>query len=693
MTDALNNMVQLGYFNGDLVTATDPLGNVSQQFADGAGRVFSATGAQGNTAKSQYNNLNLLTQVTDAQGHNTAFAYDANGNLLSLTDPLNHATSYTYDSMNRTLTRTDPLNRQESFSYDLNGNLVSSTDRGGQVTSIIYDPLNRVKLVGYNMLVNGGNTTYESTISYIYDAGSRLTQVVDSAGGTITRAYDDLDRLTSETTSQGSISYSYDAAGRRTSMQVAGQPVVSYSYDNASRLTQITQGSARTSFGYDNADRRTSLTLPNGVAASYGYDNGSRLTGITYQLGPNTLGSLTYTYDQLGRRTQVGGNFARTGLPGAMTSATYDAANELTNWNGTSISYDLNGNMLADGTHTFTWNSRNQVASLNNVSLQYDAVGRRIRNLAGTSFLYSGANPAQELSGSTVTANLVSGGLDEFFTRTDSSGSFTPLSDALGSTIALVNSGGNVQTSYTYDPFGNTTISGLASANPSQYTSRENEGNGLYYLRARYYSPALHRFISQDPLGFAGSGVNFYSYVFDDPINLKDPSGLDGGNPPLPPGMTAVDIPLAGRKDSPDDCNGRIGCRYAKFHIKWDRFWTKFWCHISCPLEGAETAVAADPFVNPSGQPPLIWLHSKNTIMKDNPDGYNYWNGKSTEDIIDSLGGGSAEPFLVKRDGTIMNGNTRALILQQRGVDVERLPRVIYEPPEIFPELKIPKIP
>jgi len=71
----------------------------------------------------------------------------------------------------------------------------------------------------------------------------------------------------------------------------------------------------------------------------------------------------------------VGGSFAQTSLPGSITSATYDAANELTNWNGTSIPYDNNGNMLSDGSNVFTWNARNQVASLNSVGLQYDAFG------------------------------------------------------------------------------------------------------------------------------------------------------------------------------------------------------------------------------------------------------------------------------------------------------------------------------
>ena len=284
-------------------------------------------------------------------------------------------------------------------------------------------------------------------------------------------------------------------------MTVAGQPAVSYSYDNADHLTQITQGASSTGFSYDNINRRTSLTLPNNVVVSYRYDNDSRPTGLTYQFGANTLGNLTYTYDELGRRVQTGGTFARTGLPGAVTSGTYDAANELTNWNGLTINYDANGNMLSDGTNSFTWNARNQVTTLNAVSLQYDAFGRRIKNAAGTSFLYNGANTVQELSGSTVIANLLSGGIDEIFSRTDSFGAFTPLKDILGSTVALVDSNGNIQTSYTYDPFGNTSVTGTSNTNEFQYTGRENEGNGLYYYRNRYYSPLLGRFISQDPLG------------------------------------------------------------------------------------------------------------------------------------------------------------------------------------------------
>ena len=494
------------------------------------GRVVTAADSLGNTVKHQYNNLNLLTQSTDSQGHNISLTYDGNGNLLTLTDPLNHTTSYTYDSMDRTLTRTDPLNRQEKYTYDANGNLASGVDRKGQVTAFTYDGLDRTTLVGFGAVVNGSSTSYQGTIAYIYDAGNRLTQAVDSADGTITDVYDGLNRLTSETTSMGSLTYGYDAASRQTTMQVTGQPQVSYTYDNANRLTQIAQSGSTVGFGYDNANRRTSLTLPNGVTVSYGYDNDSRLTGITYQLGTNTLGNLSYTYDQANRRTQMNGTFARTGLPGAVNVTTYDAANELTNWNGLIISYDNNGNMLSDGSNTLTWNSRNRAASINGISLQYDAFGRRIQNLQGISLLYDGANAVQELSGSTVTANFLNGGVDESFSQAGSGGTFIPLKDALGSTIALVNSSGNVQTSYTYDPFGNTSVSGSSNANEFQYTARENEGNGLYFYRNRYYSPLFGRFLAEDPLGLL-AGINLYRYVDDSPTSYTDPSGDDKKNP------------------------------------------------------------------------------------------------------------------------------------------------------------------
>jgi YD repeat-containing protein len=299
----------------------------------------------------------------------------------------------------------------ESYTYDGNDNLTQFTDRTGKVATFSYDGLNRRVSAAYGQTQSGGTlSTPDATVSTTYDAGSRPTQIIDSQGGTITRTYDGLDRLTAETTPQGSVSYAYDAANRRTSFQVTGQSAVSYAYDNADRLTTITQGGAQVGFNYDAGSRRSTLTLPNGIVATYSYDTANELTGISYANGGTVLGNLTYAYDNAGRRVQIGGSLASMALPAALTSATYDAGNRLTNWAGTALAYDANGNLTADGSLGYGWDSRNRLVALTGAataSFVYDAVGRRSGktiNGTTTNFLYDGANAVQELAGGTPVA-------------------------------------------------------------------------------------------------------------------------------------------------------------------------------------------------------------------------------------------------------------------------------------------------
>jgi len=522
-TDPLLNTTTFGYDTfGNLTTLTDPLGHTTRRTYDAASRLIQQTDPRGMPTSIAYNALNQPTQIYDPLGGLTHFSYDGNGNLLTVADARGSTTSHTYDSMDRLATRTDPVGATERFEYDGLGNLTHHTDRKGQVATFGYDALNR----------RSGATYADSTTSVSYDAGGRLIQAVDSAGGAILNQFDVLDRLLALQTALGTVAYQYDAAGRRTLMTAPGQPPTSYTYDAASRLTQIIQGGQVASVQYDAAGRRSRLTLPNQVSTEYQYDADSRLAALIYRNATGPLGDLTYQYDPAGNRTGIGGSVARTGLPNPVVSASYDAANRQLTVGSQLLTYDPNGNLTSDGVNLYTWNARNQLLALTGpdvtATFSYDALGRRQSrsvNGASTQFLYDGFNPIQE-AGSTGIATLLTGlGIDEYLTRTDAAGTRTLVTDALGSTVALTDAAGVVQTQYTYAPFGTTAVTGPTDANAFQYTGRENDRTGLYYYRARYYHQGLQRFVSEDPLGFAGGDVNLYAHAYNNPINFIDPSG------------------------------------------------------------------------------------------------------------------------------------------------------------------------
>ncbi len=117
--------------------------------------------------------------------------------------------------------------------------------------------------------------------------------------------------------------------------------------------------------------------------------------------------------------------------------------------------------------------------------------------------------------------------IDEPLARIKSDGTIRYYhADALGSIVALTDETGTVRTQYNYSPFGETELIGEPSDNPFQYTGRENDDTGLYYYRARYYSPRLKRFVSEDPIGLLGGDVNYYVYVWNSPLKYTDPEGL-----------------------------------------------------------------------------------------------------------------------------------------------------------------------
>jgi YD repeat-containing protein len=271
-----------------------------------------------------------------------------------------------------------------------------------------------------------------------------------------------LDRLLTETTSLGTVTYTYDTAGRRTSMTVSGQTPVSYTYDHNARLRTITQAPLNpVDLQYDAANRRTLLTLPNGVSTEYQYDAVSRLTALIYRNTVGPLGDLTYQYDAAGNRIATGGSFARTLVPEAVASATYNAGNRQLGFGANTMTFDDSGNLLtqtdASGTTTYTWDARNRLTGMSgpsvNASFAYDGLGRRAQktvNSLVTQFLYDGLDAVKESSGGSDAAYLRTLSIDEALVRMEASDTLQYLGEALGSTVALTNPAGNAATTYTF---------------------------------------------------------------------------------------------------------------------------------------------------------------------------------------------------------------------------------------------------
>ena len=296
-----------------------------------------------------------------------------------------------------------------------------------------------------------------------------------------------------------------------------------FSYDWQGRLTGVTykdvSGNAKEGYmlTYDNADRIVSEDMTQNYSGTvttnrdYEYDWLGRLTKETV----NNVDT-TYTYDEVGNRTSM--------TEGSDTyNYTYNDYDQLTeikknDATDTTYVYDLSGNQISrtqgtDSTTVYTYSTANQLTqvaegSTTVATYTYDAESQRTSKTVGsdvTNYLYDNEQNllyTTDGSGNILEKNILEpDGSVIYETRTDAENTedkYWYRQDIRGSITNIVDETENVVKSYTYDAYGNTSISGTF-LNSFAYTGAVSDPEtGLYYMNARYYDPQTGRFISQD---------------------------------------------------------------------------------------------------------------------------------------------------------------------------------------------------
>lgn len=231
----------------------------------------------------------------------------------------------------------------------------------------------------------------------------------------------------------------------------------------------------------------------------------------------------------------------------------------MTSYNGTSYTYDNNGNTAsktdASGTTNYTYDYENRLSNFQSPEHQaqytYDPFGKRLsKTVDGVAnyYLYDNEDIIAEYDASgSLTASYTHGqGIDEPIQGLIPQGTVLEwyyTFDGLGTVSELTDANQNIVESYKYDAFGKLETP-PTTGNPYTYTGREYDSeSGLYFYRARYYDAEVGRFITKDPsasIRILSSyekphlliprlkfyyNKNFYLYTNNNPINLTDPSG------------------------------------------------------------------------------------------------------------------------------------------------------------------------
>ncbi|MCO6452036.1 MAG: RHS repeat-associated core domain-containing protein [Caldilineales bacterium] len=416
--------------------------------------------------------------------------------------------------------------------YDARGRVtketktIGGTGGGIFVTEWGYDAADRVKTMKYP---GGNNSQTGETVNHVYTPQGLLDTVIGSATYVGDTRYNALGQVT-----------------QRNLGSAAGVIQQHYNYTAAENFRLVSQ-QAGTLSPYNNRQN-----------IAYAYDNTGNVLSISDAAAYGGGQTQTFSYDDLDRLSTAQASGSTTYGGYGMKSYGYDNAGNITNFEGTAFTYNDNAHKHAvthvGGTQKYWYDDNGNVITRINgvqtINMVYDAENRLIAISGGTtgSYVYDGdGNRVKETSagvtrafvgghfewlGSTtkMKSYYYGGGIRVAMRTGTSSGAVNYfLNDHLGGTALTLDSAGNRTSELRYYPYGNTRYNTGSQVTTYRYTGqRWDSGTGLYFYNARWYDPAIGRFLAADtivPQPGDPQSLNRYAYVRGNPIRYTDPTG------------------------------------------------------------------------------------------------------------------------------------------------------------------------
>ena len=444
------------------------------------------------------------TKVVDYNGEEVSYRYGKYGERLKTLYPDGSSVSYEYDKYLR-LTSLTSGNKRVDYTYDKEGRLIRK-DMSDDVSSI-YEYNERGLLSGLCHLKN--NVKLEE-YAYDYDLLGNKTKIarhrdVNSKGikendnkekimhklwddsATFYYSYDALSRLIEVKRGDRLVSkYTYDAYGNRESLKSDNDLEIRYTYDALDRLIKEGGLQGNKTYEYDKRGNLIDITDRGKRVRAYEYDTTGRL-GLSYS---NLGKARSYSYDGLGNRMGI-------------------------------KEYERKIGYGEDGLKTILEENLSELTPLYEESYILDRT-RAYHNLLQRRTGKRGSQVIQSYAWDFNVAYMEEGEKE-----------FTYLQDELGSTIRLLEQGGESQAIYGYDEFGEDTYCTQGQIQPFGYTGyRYDNVADTYFAQAREYVAGVGRFAGEDWI--KGNmeqpfSLNWYGYCFGNPLVFVDRDGKLAG--------------------------------------------------------------------------------------------------------------------------------------------------------------------